>query len=123
MEHAGEGGFWQVVDEPTQPVSEGAGEHFLAPHHVSMVSSRRLPALIRQVDSYTVPAAVWAWDRGETTPQDDSRHNPSPSHNPGQYYAPLPGSSLNLSVNAHNTSDEWQLDIARDKGKGKAREI
>ena len=130
VEHAGEGAFWQVV-ESTPPISENSGEPFLTltRHHVSMVDSLRLPPLIRQVDSYTIPAAIWARDRREasaTPPDGDSitlrgRHNPSPSQQFKQFYAPLPGSALNLSVNAHNTSDE--LYIARDKGKGKAREL
>ena len=133
VEHAGEGAFWQVV-ESTPPISKGAensGEPFLTrtPHHVSMVDSLRLPPLIRQVESYTIPAAIRARDRREARPPDgDSitlrgrHHNPSPSQQTQQLYAPLPGSALNLSVNADNTSDE--LYIARDKGtKGKAREL
>jgi len=103
------------------------------PPKTPLVETRHLPVPIRQahLDSNRKPTKVWVppdQDPSSFPPPVDwtamrERHYLLPSQLDQTLYAPAPVSAPNLGAIATMTSDEWLHLSARDKGKGKAREM
>jgi len=103
------------------------------PPKMPLVETRHLPVPIRQAlfDSNRVPTKVWVppdQDPSSFPPPVDSTamrgwHYLLPSQLGQTTYAPAPGSAPYLGAHATATSDECLHVSARDKGKGKAREM
>jgi len=137
MPYPGRGCYWHVVDNdvPTAMSSREVTEAPVPPisQDITRTLSPQLPVPIHRApfDSSGKPMAVWApvprhnWRFPSLvdSPTLRGRFSPFPSQEIQTLYAPLPESTPNLSANADMTSDDGRNVCARDKGKGKAREM